>query len=327
VITAATIQSMGSKDGLCLLLPAQWLESNYASGLRSWLWAATSRPVRLHLFGHHLFPDAQVDTVSLLVGPVADRDHPLLLSSAGSDTDVELARLEESPARWRSLFSGAPKGRSSQPSGPPLSDFARIRRGVATGANSFFILTQPLVTEWSLPKATTAPIVRWLRGHAADEVTLKDLGALPARDRRWLLTATRTQVLADLRVATYIQHGEELNLPSRVLCQDRAIWHDLSGESTIPDVIVGPSTKSTFRFVQNLARAHIANNLYGLTWRPGVPFTLRTQILSWLRSTPGQRATRAAARTQGGGLLKIEPRAVSSLRLPVRFKPQAGHQG
>ncbi len=83
VITAATIQSMGAEDGLCLLLPAHWLESDYASGLRSWLWAATSRPVRLHLFGHDLFPDAQVDTVSLLVGPVADGDHPIAAEQCG----------------------------------------------------------------------------------------------------------------------------------------------------------------------------------------------------------------------------------------------------
>lgn len=327
VITAATIQSMGAEDGLCLLLPAHWLESDYASGLRSWLWAATSRPVRLHMFGHDLFPDAQVDTVSLLVGPVADGDHPLLLSSAGSATEVELTRLAGCPARWRSLFRGAPKQRSSQPPGPPLSDFARIRRGVATGANSFFVLTQPLVDEWDLPKATTAPIVRRLRDHPADEVTLKDVQTLPARDRRWLLTATSAQVLADPRVAAYIQHGEELNLPSRVLCQDRATWHDLSGEATIHDVIVGPSTKSTFRFVQNLAGAHIANNLYGLTWRPGLPVTQQAEILAWFRSAPGQRAIKTAARTQGGGLLKIEPRALNSLCLPARFKSPAGRQG
>jgi len=138
--------------------------------------------------------------------------------------------------------------------------------------------------------------VRRLRDHPADHVTLKDLEALPARDRRWLLTATRDQVLADPRVAAYIQHGEGLDLQSRVLCQDRAVWHDLTGESAIADVIVGPSTKSTFRFVQNLAGAHIANNLYGLTWRPSVPVTRRAEILAWLRSAPGQRASGGSAR-------------------------------
>lgn len=326
LITAVTIRQLGPRDGLCLLLPAQWLESDYAAELRRWLWATTSRAVHLHLFDQDLFADAQVDAVSLLVGPVTDQaQHTLRLSWGDDAAPREIPRTGPCPTRWRSLFAAKTPARIST-SGPQLADFATVKRGVATGANHFFVLTEEARTEHALPWSVLQPLVRRLRDHRGEEVTVASLAALPERDRRWLLVA-RARHLSGKALQAYLAHGLEQRLNERVLCGDRRAWFNLSNEAIPPDVIVGPSTKSTFRFVVNTAAALITNNLYGLVWKSWVPVEQRGEILSWLRSPPGQESIAAAARTQGGGLLKIEPRALKALRLPQQFTPAEAPPG
>lgn len=319
LITAVTIRQLGPQDGLCLLLPAQWLESDYAAALRQWLWSTTTRPVHLNLFDHELFADAQVDAVSLLVGPATDHTHTLRLSRGHDEVHHEIPRTGSCPASWRSLFATKPHT-PSPTVGPRLADFATVRRGVATGANHFFVLSEATRTEHALPDSVLRPLVRRLRDHRDDEVTAASLAALPERDRRWLLVVS-AQDPSEGALQAYLTQGVHQGLKDRVLCGVRRDWFDLSDEATPPDVIVGPSTKSSFRFIVNSAQAQITNNLYGLIWQSWVPPQLRAEILSWLRSGPGQESLAAAARTQGGGLLKIEPRALKYLPLPQHFSP------
>ena len=100
------------------------------------------------------------------------------------------------------------------------------------------------------------------------------------------------------------------------LCSLRPTWYDLSAEVHIPDVIVGPSSKGAFRFVENHADSPITNNLYGLSWRPSVTMQTKKAILTWLRSEGGQEEIERVARSQGSGLLKVEPRALARVLLP-----------
>ena len=320
LITAVTIRQLGPRDGLCLLLPAQWLESDYAAGLRRWLWCTTSRAVRLHLFDQELFADAQVDAVSLLVGPVTDGTQRPLHLARGNDALREIPRSGGCPPNWRTLFAEKTTLRNQEATGAQLADFATVKRGVATGANHFFVITETAKIEHGLPASILQPLVRRLRDHAGEEVTAESLADLPNKDRRWLLVAG-TRQLSGKPLQVYLARGEEERLHERVLCGDRGDWFDLSNEAVAPDVIVGPSTKSRFRFVVNKAGACITNNLYGLVWKPWVSLGQQEEILSWLRSPDGQESIAAAARTQGGGLLKIEPRALKTLRLPQQLTP------
>jgi hypothetical protein len=82
-------------------------------------------------------------------------------------------------------------------------------------------------------------------------------------------------------------------------------------------------TKDRFHLVENRAEALITNNLYGLMWKPETPDETRIGIIRWLRSKAGQATMTEAARRQGEGLIKIEPRALNDLPLPGKFRPLA----
>jgi SAM-dependent methyltransferase len=324
VITAMALLRLGADDGLCLLLPAQWLESDYARELRSTIWASARRHVELRLVESTLFDDALVDAVALLVGPETTVPR-FVLALWDELTPQTLSRDGiENPPSWRPLFTehrrksaltpGATSGHEASELALTLGEIARAKRGVATGANSYFALAGHERSDRKIGRWSKRRIVTRLRGIATDELSVaRDQ---PDAAKRWILEARPNQVAAHPALHGYITEGEALGVHERVLCERRRNWYDLTDEVVVPDVIIGPMSRDKFRFVRNDLRASITNNLYGLVWDKRIPEPDREAVLAWLRSAAGQEALSRIARRQGDGLKKIEPRALNRLRLP-----------
>jgi len=73
----------------------------------------------------------------------------------------------------------------------PLSVFARCARGIATGANDFFTLSDDEVRRWGLPAAVLRPCVTKAAHVAGAQFTADDFAALRAAGRKaWLFDVT-----------------------------------------------------------------------------------------------------------------------------------------
>lgn len=314
IITAQTLRGLGPTDGLSLLLPAQWLESQYARDLRSAIWKESRRRVELRLVeSEDLFGGAQVDAVALAIGTEQSTAQPFSLARWRGAAPSALDRSGDVPASWRRPFDATDE--SDQPEeSVPLSDLAAVRRGVATGANATFILTDEEVSD--LPESALTRVVTRL-GEFGETVTEAALKTATSRATGWLLTITEAQVEESPALRELVAAGEKNLIHERVLCSRRDVWYDLTAELRWPDVLVGAMTQDRFRFVENTVRATHTNNLYGFSWNDETSSAQRRRVLNWLRSDAGQVALTAAARRQGAGLLKLEPGGLRALRIPV----------
>lgn len=335
LITAISLRHLEPTDGLSLLLPAQWLESQYAAPLREHLASLTHRRIELRLVDGRLFVDAQVDAIVLQVGPERDRAADFLVSTWTREDQAHVPRVVDRSeigggVSWRALFEGtrdisAPHLTVATPdddttpsgvAGAALADFCRLRRGTATGANEFFVLSEDEVVEHGL-RDWTVPLIRRLF-KLPDEIHRKDLDTLEASDKRWLLLAHADDRSLGNDLDRYLTQGEKDGVDHAYLCRVRpGEWFDLDHDLVVPDIVVGPMTRGSVRFVANRAGGAIVNNLYGWTWREDVPEADRTAILEWLRDAEGQREIDSAARRQGIGLKKLEPKALAQLRIPT----------
>lgn len=316
LMTAISLRHLGPEDGLCLLLPAQWLESHYAQPLRDYLARLSRRRIELRLVDSWRFPDAQVDAVALLVGPQRSEEQPFHVATWRSETPRAVRRGSLVGTHWRNLFE--PKFEPASPTGcSVLQDYCAVRRGVATGANEFFILNEAKVIEYRIPARRLLRLARRI-GHLGNRLDDKAFDSQEDSEKRWLLNVTTGQRVPGSAVDNYLKLGEQLGYDDRYLCKKRKeSWYDLGHDLVIPDVIVGPMTRGSVRVVENLAGCAIANNLYGWQWDPEVPSATRKRLLRWLRSEPGQQALLGSARSQGDGLIKIEPRALAALPIPA----------
>ncbi|MER7471856.1 MULTISPECIES: hypothetical protein [unclassified Micromonospora] len=198
-----------------------------------------------------------------------------------------------------------------------LASFAQIRRGVATGANRFFLLTDAQTRH--LPPGTFVPAATRLRDLVGETLDHKTHDALGMRgDRRWLLWLTREDAKVPT-VAQLIELGELNRIHEAYLCSSRDPWYAVE-RIPVPDLLFGPMAKGRFRLILNRVAAIPTNTFYGIRLRRRPADLHSVEILAnWIRGPLGQEALSELARQHGGGTLKIEPRDLARLKVPAEI--------
>jgi adenine-specific DNA-methyltransferase len=231
-------------------------------------------------------------------------------------------------ARRRS--SGAPRHSApTRAKAPMLSSFFRIKRGIATGDNAYFILPERRIAELNLPARMFTPILPSPRYLPEDEVKPRRDGT-PRIERRLFLLDTgldEAQIrLRYPRLAAYLAYGKTQGVPRRYLCAHRAPWYRQERRPAAPIVCTYLGRASgkhdrAFRFILNGSRATVGNvylALYPTKLLAGAlvrdPSLVRRIWTALRRLAPAQLLEQG--RVYGGGLHKLEPRELGNVRVP-----------
>jgi adenine-specific DNA methylase len=324
---------LNERGRLVFITPTEFLDVRYGSALKAALLESCEIDEVLVLETDELAFDGVLTTSAITVATkTAKPSRRVRLSEARMNGRVQRGRRVElsadaAPAHdpWTPLLpsraeriAGLVEGRTAR-----LGDYARVRRGIATGDNSFFCLTRDEVDAWGIEPEYLVPVV----------VGAKDLPTSGTLDeafraeriksgaRAFLLFCHDSKdALAGKNVLRYIEHGESLGLPERFNCRTRSPWYSVE-QVPPPDFFVTYMARQRARFVRNEVGARCMTSLLNVWANPGVsPEALRPL----LEDPANAQLLREFGRTYGGGLGKIEPRDL--LRLPVRPLEGVGKQ-
>jgi hypothetical protein len=198
------------------------------------------------------------------------------------------------------------------------------RRGIATGANSFFFLTDEEAQ--LVPDHATRPGICTLRGTPINDTMLdyRRWLALSRAGTRCHLLDIDEQIALDPAVAAVLRRGRGLGLHERYLCRQRTPWFVLE-HMDVPDALLSPLiTAKGLRLVWNEAGAMPSNSLYGLFLREGVGLEVGAGVIAWLRSEAGVAVLRGHGRQFAGGSIKLEPRELGTVPVPCDVVSPAG---
>ena len=145
----------------------------------------------------------------------------------------------------------------------------QIKRGVATGANNFFILTPEQIDRFNIPSELLTPILPSPRYLIDAEIFADDRGN-PQIDRRlFLLTCKQQPEELSINypdVWNYLKQGVDAGISARYLCSHRSLWY--VQENREPAIFLCPymgrnqsKDSKPFRFILNHSKA-IAPNVY-----------------------------------------------------------------
>jgi adenine-specific DNA-methyltransferase len=329
---AATFQRLHPEDALCLLLPDNWVEARYARELRRALWRAGDRAVDLYALpdSRGVFPDARVRAMVLVIGPVCDSPQSVAVHILNEVRGTLVSRR----AAWRSVRTEQPGGdplremwraavhpvpAKAPAAGTSLADVVLVRRGIATGSNSTFLLRHEEAAD--VPSHFLRAAVHRLSHLPGDVLDRQAHRHLQAENQRcWLLDVLDPDTSCR-PVAERLTRAIDAGIPSGELCRRRTVWTELPfGHS--PGLLLSPTTTGTaFRVVRAEMEVWVTNNLLTAHARPNWPLTAEQwELLArWLRSDSAQRQWRDLARVHTGGLRKLEPRAARSVLLPAQL--------
>jgi predicted RNA methylase len=318
----AILRHLRPSDALCMVLPGSWMHARYGREIRQHLWRLSHRSVGLDVFPHdvEVFPQTKVDAVVLFVGPREDEPRRLTVTEASiSGAKVAVIRKEdidrelEVPEKFPRVLRDWGQTSSHR---AELSESFAVHRGIATGRNAFFLLTDAEAAEHQIPSSALTPVVGSLRnviGDALDDAEFARLGS--GGVKRWLLLL-RPDDAEVPEIRTYLERGRRDGVTDGVLASRRAHWFAVEDLPAAPLLLL-PMTKRAFRVVRNSVGAKHTNSIYGLY--PRSEDVDVDEAARWLQSPNGQKALRHAARQYSSGLLKLEPRAVEAVGVPRSF--------
>jgi adenine-specific DNA-methyltransferase len=314
------------------LIPSEFMDVNYGATIRRYLTERVTL-LRIHRFcpTDVQFADALVSSAVVIFrksSPPAD--HAVCFSFAGSiehpksEGIVPLGLLRHS-RKWTQFPASTSVERGGELT---LGDLFSIKRGLATGANEFFILTEADIKTWQIPRPFVKPILPGPR-HLTEDIVAATPDGLPrVSPQLFLLDCSEPEEKIQTkwpRFYEYLQRGREQNVHASYLSSRRAPWYSQEQRPPAPFLCtyMGRSRngKHPFRFIWNRSQA-TAHNVYLMLYPKG-------QLGNALKKSPGleervfgalQRITPAqvlsGGRVYGGGLHKVEPSELA--QIPAR---------
>lgn len=201
-----------------------------------------------------------------------------------------------------------------------LGDVLDVRRGISTGKNEFFVLTDADVRKHRIPK-------RYLRRVLPTRIKLPERAFADADwellamtgHRCWLLVLPPEKLeLFESPVRDYLREGLRRGLHTTPTAARLKVWYSLPVASEPPDIFCTYLFRGAPRFLDNQAKVLHLTNILGAKLTADFSGAHRIAIVETLNRQAERWAEAGLfAREYRDGLRKVEPRELASLPLEV----------
>lgn len=324
------LQMLNEGGRLAFIMPADTCEGVFSATLWAWI-AHTYRLEAVVTFAPEASPFPGVDTnpVIFFISNASPAEQLLWARCLEPETNqlkdwaasgfakaggtLEVSRRSLSEALSTGLSRPAYQASGG---GAVLADYARVMRGIATGANEFYFLTANQAAELKIPDEFLVPAIGRTRDIAGDEISSDDINALAEKGKPTLLFSPDGRPVSSFPepVRRYLEWGESLGIHRKTLIATRRPWYKME-KRAVPPLLFAYLGRRNARFIRNRA------GVVPLTGFLCVyPHAQDGQFVEKLWETLRHPETVAnlmlVGKSYGSGAIKVEPRALERLPVP-----------
>lgn len=322
------------------LIPSGFMDVNYGQQVKEYLLNQVTL-LRVHRFHPNdvQFEDALVSSaVVWFKKALPPANHHVEFSYGGSLTEPDFRQhisVEVLCDKTKWIKIGNVSNKTSDNFQQfQLKDLFTIKRGLATGANNFFVLTKQQVTAYQIPTEFFKPILPSPRYLLVDEIEADNVGNPILSQQLFLLDChlPLSEVKAKYPMLwQYLQMGVENGISDRYLCRHRSPWYSQENRLPSPFLCTYMGRQDTkrgrpFRFILNNSQATATNVYLMLYPKPILDKALSQnpekikQVWQALNEISDEMLM-GEGRVYGGGLYKLEPKELGNAiaSIPLLF--------
>lgn len=313
------------------LIPSEFMQTAYGAAVRHYL-THRVQLIRIHQFGYN---DPQFEKVLALPSVVVFRNRcpsnnqRITLSAGGTLSNPatsDLVSVEElrREAKWLIPRPSSNKRGSSE---IRIKDIFVVRRGIATGANDFFVLKREDAKQFGIPKNALRPVLPKAQNLETDIVERERDGYPRVNPQLCLIDCNLAEDeirTKHPRLMEYLMKAKDQGILDRYLVKKRDPWYKQERREPAPFLCTYMGRRRVnappIRFIWNKSDA-IVTNTYLMLY-PGVALAklleehpeVAEKLFTLLQETARETMTESL-RVHAGGLHKIEPGELLDVRL------------
>lgn len=328
LVRALEVAADGARIGF--ITPSDWLDVGYGKKVKEFVLSRAQIDAIVLLEESQLFFEGVLTTAAItLIRKVKPTGEPTkVLRIAGDPRRVKPKHivnflggrlgLDEMVVEPLTLDPATKWSRpeAQRRSGKTLGSVARVRRGIATGANAYFVISERQRRKLGIPSEQLKRCITSPRVFTDTDLTAEVMDTLPDDVPRWLVDcADPEEPKRDTPLGRYLKKGQgrKLAIHKGYLAAKRNPWHrsEQRGESPI---LFTYFNRDAPRFVRNRCGAVPLNNWLIVEPKDGVD---PDALYRSLQSKSVQEQLLEGRRVYGGGLWKLEPSELQGVLVRV----------
>jgi hypothetical protein len=309
----ASARLLKTGGALGFVLPASYEYADYAAEWRRWLKKNFRDSLTLRS-KERVFAEVQDGSIFLVATGFRN--------AGGTHRVVRCDTADEVPAmlsatRATGVIRGAVR-LASQFAVVPWSDLFDLRVGAVTGDNARFVLTDEQRKEFKLPERACLPMVTRARHIRTADIDRSDWERLQADDEPVWMFRPRASQLRDRAVAKYIEAIDTKKKNFKVTA--RECWYRVDLPHLPQGFISGMAIHGPWICLSRMRNLHATNTLYTVRFKRGSSLDEHARDALALVTSFVRQQIEEVARLYPDGLLKMEPRDLRSLIVPITSK-------
>lgn len=307
---------------LSYIVPSEFLNSNYGVAIKEYL-------VRSGMLRHifivnselNVFDDATTTTAILFLENsksnnkvsfyVIDRIEQLKRKYNKLEPYLTISNEElSSEKKWRNYYENENAKKYSNLI--DFSEYARVRRGIATGANEYFSFNLSKAKRYSIPEKCLIPTITKSNQVIGNFFNNKILNQLIEQDKNVFLFDGLQDEDND-KVKEYLELGESEKINERYLTKKRKPWYRLEEREVAP-ILVGVFNRNGLKFIRNKS---CAKNLtaYHCVYMKDSHLKDINLFFAYLITDVAKDIFNDHSRDYGKGLKKFEPNDLNKAKI------------
>lgn len=318
-----SISELAPAGRLAYIMPLEFLNAGYGTIVKQQLIESRHLSAVLHLdCEKDVFPDVTTSIGIVLFDKAVRQDTVKFYSLRSVDdlsefyricpiSEVPCGRLDPSQ-KWLPLFQKSVFAVDTKES-TVLRSFGRFSRGIATGANEFFVLRPSSVRKMAIDEdSECVPCITKSSQVCAPVFDASDYAALYTTDKPVLLFSPKQK--QSCGAAEYIKYGETAGFNVRFLTKSRKPWYKTESRHPAP-LLLGVFSRGGYKVILNRTKALHLTCFHG--FQPNLFGEQHLEhIFLYLCSNIGRELISLSMRKYGDSLDKFEPNDLNDALAP-----------